>query len=174
MYFLQYPAPGQSFMIKFVNWCLVNSQKMKKYANYMILPEFRLILECCKGPATVEDSINMKKSEVSDELYNPDYNIIVDFRDFITSLDSTVNESTAIFFNFLKELRINSKVAFLTAEPHQVVISVILKEFNASLGTLKIEVFSTVEAALRYLGLPAEKSDLIDRKISELNYNTSL
>ena len=47
---------------------------MKKYANHMILPEFRLILECCKGQASVEDAIHMKKDELSDRLYNPNYN----------------------------------------------------------------------------------------------------
>lgn len=35
---------------------------MTKHANYMILPEFRLILECCKGQASVEDAISMKKT----------------------------------------------------------------------------------------------------------------
>jgi len=146
---------------------------MKKYANYMILPEFRLILECCKGQASVEDAIYMKKTELSDNLYNPNYNIIVDFQEFETSLDSTINESTINFFNFLKELDINSKIAILTAEPHQVVISVILKGLIANLGTIKIEVFSTVEAAIRFLGFPIENFDLINNKIIELNKNTA-
>jgi hypothetical protein len=146
---------------------------MKRYANYMILPDFRLILECCKGQASVEDAINMKKTELSDNLYNPDYNIIVDFREFETFLDSTVNESTINFYNFLKELNINSKIAILTARPHQVVISVILKGLNANLGLNKIEVFSTLKAALRFLGLPIENFDLINSKITELNINTA-
>lgn len=146
---------------------------MKKYVNYMILPEFRLILECCKGPASVEDAIFMKKTELSDNLYNRDYDIIVDFREFETYLDSTINEQTANFYNFLKDLNINSKVAFLTAEPHQVVISLILKELSTNPGGIKIEVFSTVEAATRFLGIPAENLNLIKSKISELNKNTA-
>ena len=146
---------------------------MKKYANYMILPEFRLILECCKGQASVEDAIYMKKTELSDNLYNPNYNIIVDFQEFETFLDSTINESTINFYNFLKALDINSKIAILTSEPHQVVISVILKGLIANLGTIKIEVFSTVEAAIRFLGFPIENFDLINNKIIELNKNTA-
>jgi hypothetical protein len=146
---------------------------MKKYANYMILPEFRLILECCKGQASVEDAIYMKKTELSDNLYNPNYNIIVDFQEFETFLDSTINESTLNFYNFLKELDINSKIAFLTAEPYQVVISLILKGLNTNLETFKIEVFSTVEAAIRFLGFPIETFDLINNKIIELNKNTA-
>jgi len=139
----------------------------------MILPEFRLILECCKGEASVEDAIYMKKTELSDNLYNPNYNIIVDFQEFETFLDSTINESITNFFSFLKGLDINSKIAFLTAEPHQVVISMILKELSTNLGAVKIEVFSTAEAAIRFLGLPIENFDLINNKIIELNKNTA-
>jgi hypothetical protein len=146
---------------------------MKKYANYMILPEFRLIIECCKGQASVEDAIYMKKAELADNLYNPNYNIIVDFQEFETFLDSTINESTINFYNFLKELDINSKIAILTAEPHQVVISVILKGLSTSLETFKMEVFSTVEAAIRFLGFQNENFDLINNKIIELNINTA-
>jgi hypothetical protein len=145
---------------------------MKKYANYMILPEFSLILECCKGQASVEDAIYMKKTELSDNLYNPNYSIIVDFQEFKTFLDSTINESTLNFYNFLKDLNINSKIAILTAEPHQVVISVILKSLNAHLSSFKIEVFSTAEAAIKYLGFPIENFDLINNKIIELNKST--
>jgi hypothetical protein len=146
---------------------------MKKFANYMILPEFRLILECCKGQTSVEDAIYMKKTELSDNLYNPNYNIIVDFQEFETFLDSTIMESTTNFYNFLKGLDINSKIAFLTTEPHQVVISLILKELNTNLGTIKIEVFSTVEAAIRFLGFPIENFDQINNKIIELKKNTA-
>jgi hypothetical protein len=146
---------------------------MKRYANYMILPEFRLILECCKGQASVEDAIYLKKTELSDNLYNPNYNIIVDFQEFETFLDSTINESTINFYNFLKELNINSKIAILTAEPHQVVISVILKGLSTNLESFKIEVFSTVEAAIRFLDFPLENFDLINNKIIELNKNTA-
>lgn len=146
---------------------------MEKYANYMILPEFRLILECCKGQASVEDAVSMKKTELSDNLYNPDYNIIVDFQEFETFLDSTINESTINFYNFLKALDIKIKIAILTAEPPQVVISVILKGLSTNSETFKIEVFSTVDAALRFLGIPIDNFDLINNKILELNKNTA-
>jgi hypothetical protein len=145
---------------------------MGKYANYMILPEFRLILECCKGMASVEDAINMKKDELSDVLYNPDFNIIVDFREFETNIDSTIKTSTKNFFEFLKGLDMNCKIAILTKVPHQVVISILLKELSANLLSINIEVFSTLEAALTFLGLLANDSDLITNKIIELNKTT--
>lgn len=146
---------------------------MKKFANYMILPEFGLILECCKGQTSVEDAINMKKAELSDNLYNPNYNIVVDFQEFETFLDSTITDSITNFSNFLKDLGLKSKIAFLTAEPHQVVISVILKGLSSDIGAIKIEVFSTLEAAIRFLGFPVKNIDLINNKIIELNKNTA-
>jgi len=145
---------------------------MAKHANYMILPEFRLILECCIGQTSVDDAMYMKKNELADDLYNPDYFIIVDLQEFEASLDSNVNSTTTNFYYFLKGLGLKSKIAILTAAPHQVVISMILKELSASLGEARIEVFSTVSAAIRFLGFPAENLDLINNKIIELNKST--
>jgi hypothetical protein len=145
---------------------------MTKHANYMILPEFRLILECCKGQTSVEEGICMKKNELADILYNPDYFIIVDLQEFETSLDYTINTSITSFYDFLNSLGLKSKIAILTAAPHQVVISMILKELSATLGEARIEVFSTVQAAIRFLGFPAENFESINRKITELNKST--
>jgi len=146
---------------------------MKKYANYAILPELRLILECCKGPTTVEDAVNMKKEEISNELYNSAYNIIVDIREFETLLNSTTPELISNFFNFLKGLDINSKIAFLTLKPHQVVLSEILKGLFKDISNIEIEIFSTAEAAVRFLGFSADNFDFINEKIIELNKNTA-
>jgi hypothetical protein len=146
---------------------------MKKYANYIILPELRLIIECCKGYASVKDAINMKKDELSDNLYNPNYNIIVDFQEFETFINTTTTESVSNFYNFLKGLGIKSTVAFLTTKPHQVVISEILKGLSNDFLTFKIEIFSTVESAIRFLGFSEDNIDLISNKIIELKKNTA-
>ena len=146
---------------------------MKKFANYTILPELRLILECCKGPTSVEDAINMKKDEASDKLYNPAYNIIVDIQEFETALNSSTPDSISDFYNFLKGLEIKSKIAFLTIKPHQVVLSEILKRLFKDIATIEIEVFSTTEAAIRYLGFSVYDFDLINNKLIELNNNTA-
>jgi hypothetical protein len=147
---------------------------MRKFANYIILPDLSLILECCKGTASAEDAIRMKRDELADKLYNPEFNIIVDIQEFETGLNITTTESVSDFFNFLKELKLKSKVAFLTAKPHQVVIGEILKRSSKELLSLEIEIFSTLEAAVRFLGFPAEKFDLINRKMSDLNGDTTL
>ena len=76
------------------------------------------------------------------------------------------------FYEFLKGLDLKSKIAILTAEPHQVVISFILKELSANMGAARIEIFSTVKAAILFLGFPAANFELINNKIIELNKGT--
>jgi len=48
----------------------------------------------------------------------------------------------------------------------------ILKELSAAMGEARIEVFSTVQAAIRFLGFPAENFEPINRKITELHKST--
>ena len=146
---------------------------MKKYANYAILPELKLILECCKGPTSVMDAINMKKDELSENSYNPTYNIIVDIQEFETPLNASTPESVSNFFSFLKGLEIKCRIAFLTTKPHQVVFSEILKGLFKDFSAIEIEIFSTAEAAIRFLGFSVDDVDLIKNKIIELNKNTA-
>jgi hypothetical protein len=146
---------------------------MKKFANFMILPEFRLILECCKGNTSVEDAIKMKKDEVSDILYDPNFNIIVDIREFETPIEAAISKSISHFHDFLKALEIKGKVAFLTTKPHQVVFSEILKRLGQSSLSLKIEVFSSPEAAIDYFGYSFNHYVLIRHQIIALNNDTA-
>ena len=141
---------------------------MNRYANYMIIPELRLLLECCKGKATVEDAVQMKKEESADMSYNPDYDIIVDIQEFETDINSETTGTVQRFTDFLREIGLRGKIAFLTSEPHQVVVSLIIKEFFSKNDNVRIEVFSTIEAAAGFLGFPVEKNDLIKSKILQL------
>ena len=145
---------------------------MKKYANYSIIPELGLILECCKGPTSVEDAVRMKKDEIANNLFNPAYNIIVDIQDFETNLDATMPMSISDFVNFLKEVEVGNRIAILTTKPHQVVFSEILKGLYKDFAKIEIEVFSTAEAAARFLGYSADRFYLINSRLTELNKNT--
>ena len=146
---------------------------MKKYLSYKILPEFKLILENFKGQVTVEDIINLKKIESMDNSYNPKFNIIADIRDSeYISYDSAIESTISLYFNFRSTFFTNSKVAILTATPHQVVISTILKKLCTNLESLLIEIFSTMEAAIRFINIPIENFNHIKDIISDLNDNT--
>lgn len=124
---------------------------MRSIANFQILPELSLILECCKGKATVEDAVIMKRDEMADPMYSRDYDIIVDLREFETSLDLSMSESISNFHKFLKELKIRGKVALITIKPHQVVFGEMLKRLTSESLTFIIETFSTIDGAIRFL-----------------------
>jgi|WetSurSiteA1Bulk_404760.scaffolds.fasta_scaffold56783_1 hypothetical protein len=145
---------------------------MRSIANYLILPELRLILECCKGEASVQDAVMMKKDEMADPEYNNEFDIIVDLQEFETFLDISTYETISYFHDFLKIVEIRGKVAFLTAKPHQVVIGEILKKLTSDTASFKIEIFSTIEAAIRYLGHSIAELDFISSRISDLNRDT--
>jgi hypothetical protein len=155
------------------HFLILKKVKMRSNANYLILPELRLILECCKGEASVEDAVMMKMDEMADPLYSKDYDILVDFQEFETFLNISTSETISNFHNFLKEIEISGKAAFLTTKPHQVVIGEKLKRLTSESLTIKIETFSTIEAAIRFLGHSTDNLDIISSRISELNKNTA-
>ena len=114
----------------------------------------------------------MKKDELSDILYDPNYNIIVDIREFETSIDATISKSISNFYDFLKELDIKGKVAILTTKPHQVVFSEILKRLSKNSPKIEIAIFSSPEAAIEFIGFSFYNYDLIESQIIALNKNT--
>ena len=77
------------------------------------------------------------------------------------------------FYDFLKELDIKSRVALLTTKPHQVVFSEILKRLNQDSLTIDIEIFSSPEAAIDFVGFSFNNFDLIKNQIIALNKNTA-
>ena len=143
---------------------------MKKNANYLILPDLKLIIECCKGQANTEDATIMKRDEVADILYNPDFNVIVDLRDLKSIVNTTSVQAMTAFVPFLEGLGIKSKVAFLTTKPNQVVVAEILKNLSKKL-TIDFKTFSTPEAAIKHIGCPGDKYKIVIEKLKELNRN---
>ena len=138
----------------------------------MILPELKIVLQCCKGKTAVGEAIIMLKQEISDSLHNPKYNIIVDFREFQVSTENIDTDSIILMVGFLKKLRITSKVAMLTSEPHQVIIAESLKRQCDEIHALTFETFSTLEAAISWVN-SMNNYELIDRKLFELSQNTN-
>ncbi len=147
---------------------------MRKNTNYIILPEKKLILDCCKGQATVKDAIDLKKAELSDELYNPAYNIITDFREFDSYINSTNIKTITHFISFLKESGIKGKVAMLSIEPNQMVVCAFLRQLCNELMTIRIEIFSTLKSALRYVECPYEYFNQINDMFIVLNKNIAI
>jgi hypothetical protein len=141
---------------------------MKKLTKYIILPEYRLIIQCCKGEVSVDDAITLKQEQLSDKLYNPNYNIIVDLRDLIFTLNSSSICSISKYIDFLKGMILKNKVAILTSNPNQVVLGQMIKQLCSELLFSKYEIFSSLDPALDYVDCPSEDFDFISSKINTL------
>jgi hypothetical protein len=145
---------------------------MRRLTNYKILPELKLILECCKGKAQVIDAIDLKKEELLDRDFDPNYNVIVDFREFEIQFKSDVENKIIDFVEFLKGTKTQCRVSLLTDKPNQAVLSQLLKEFGSALP-INFEIFSTLDGAVLFVKQTMNQFDLINTALEELNRNTA-
>jgi hypothetical protein len=146
---------------------------MKKFVNYSIIPELKIIVECYKGQFTSVDGINYKKNLYQDKDYNPAYNMITDLRELEmhVKVEDDIKELTT-YFDFLKTTAVERKVALITSKPNQAVLAHLFKELARN-SIIEYEVFSTLEAAIGFVGLALNQSDTINQALVYLNDNTS-
>jgi hypothetical protein len=146
---------------------------MKKFINYTIIPELKIIVECYKGQFTSVDGIDYKKNLYADKDYNPSYNLITDLRELEmhVKVEDDIRELTT-YFDFLKTIVVERKVALITNKPNQAVLAHLFKEIARN-SIIEYEVFSTLDAALGYVGLALIQSDKINQALVYLSDNTS-
>ena len=139
-------------------------------AIYKIIPELGLIIECCIGNVDIPITIEMKKKEIEDPEFSASYNKIVDFRRFTSFISNTNIETINSLIDFLEATNNKDnkiKVALLTDEPNQVVVSHILKTRSKNLS-IYFEVFSTLNAASVFVGLNYNETKSIEETIQNL------
>lgn len=77
---------------------------MSNFANYIIIPELRLLVSYYSGSITLKDLIHLNELFIKDDLFDSSYDALVDFRDS-KAIGFRVDISE--YFNFIK-----SKVSF--------------------------------------------------------------
>jgi len=128
---------------------------MKDYFTYKILPELKLVIELGYGTLNIENGISLKLKEVQDKDFNPTYNFLVIY----THCNIQISKQDIARYKELleehKEILGKRKSAMLTNTPNHVVFNLLyrkaLKEFP-----MTFEIFSTLGAALKWLGVPNE------------------
>ncbi len=147
---------------------------MKRLANYIILPDLKLMVECYKGRLVANDAINYKKSLLRDKGYNPAFNIITDLRETEMQIkaEEDLNELKG-FLDFLKDTPVKRRVALLVDKPYQTALATLFKELG-SLTIIEYEVFSTLGAAINYIGFTINEYDLINEALLKLSRDTSV
>lgn len=125
---------------------------MNKKVDYKIFKKYKLIVELYEGTIGFDDIINNKQKSSLDENYDPDYAVLLDFRNAHIDLNP---ESITELFTWLRAhplFQTYKKVAYLTSEPNEVVLTTL---FKMKLKDIPIEAstFHTVQAALNWLNI---------------------
>ncbi|MCF8380583.1 MAG: hypothetical protein K9H49_13470 [Bacteroidales bacterium] len=141
---------------------------MNNSKGYKILPELNLIVDYYSGPVNLNDIINLKKIEGKDPEYSPNRDVINDF------IDCEFNFTYENVIKFVKYVENNQnivgkrKVAFLTQSPHQVTLTLVYK-LNAMNLPMIMETFTTLEAAMNWIGISENYIETIESTINEFN-----
>jgi hypothetical protein len=84
--------------------------------------------------------------------FNPNYSVLIDLRSAAFTFDMKEHPELISLFNDIPGNKVNRKFALLTETPQQVAYASILGQFLQSKHSFKVEVFSTYEAAINWLG----------------------
>lgn len=68
--------------------------------SYTIIPELKLIITYCNGRVLMEDIIRLNRNFISDQRYDPSFDLLMDFRE---SIAIVFKFDILDFFDFLKE-----------------------------------------------------------------------
>ncbi|SNR78538.1 hypothetical protein SAMN06265371_11346 [Lutibacter agarilyticus] len=143
---------------------------MIKTAQYKILPEMKIIIEYFSVETVLDDMISHRKVLIQDNNYNPNYNFVTDFRDTNLNFSESDLLSYIDFAKTYPNMAAKRRGAILTENPKQTVISHL---FILNLDDLPfiVDIFSTMDAALRWVGLSSTYKEIIENEISRMKIN---
>lgn len=124
--------------------------------EYRVDPFLKINYEKIIGEVSILDIIKLKKEIVYSDDYQENYNLIVDIREAtFTDFIQNIPQFTEFIIEISKFRNMNRKCAFLTTKPVDVVNSELVKLNLDKLNIgIKMEIFSTENAALEWLSNP--------------------
>ena len=140
---------------------------MEKFGSYKILKKEKLIVEYHFGDINIADFINSRIMISSDSEYNPDFDLIFDFREvnMIVS-QQDINKFVVFFKNYIPILG-KRKSAYLTSKPNEVVITTLFSMNIKELSVLP-NTFSTLEGVTAWIGNKEINTQILGDIIREL------
>lgn len=129
---------------------------MRAKYEFSILTDYNLIIESVSGNIAFEDYFNLKQKEFNDKNFDPNYNVLIDFRhvEFNVEPKEIKNKIKHVVSTILKmpDSFGKRKSAFIATTPNQVaILTMYIRTGNIPVSS---EIFSTVEAALDWLDVP--------------------
>ncbi|WP_457617270.1 hypothetical protein [Lutibacter sp.] len=121
-------------------------------SDYKIAIDYNLIVEYHSGTLSeISRFINFRKQLISDPLFLPNQNLIIDLRDVNFEITGDDVTTYTAFASENPILNTEKKVALITATPNQVVSSTLYKMAQKNV-LQQIKIFSTLDRALEWLG----------------------
>lgn len=120
------------------------SQSENKYAKYLVLPEQKIILCYFEGQIQIQDIIGINIQLISDPLYSPDCDILMDFR----NCEALIFRMEILeFVNFFKKnIKVKGKVKS----------GIIINSINAEF------LFNTYKTFIKLFNVEAERFHDLD------------
>jgi hypothetical protein len=140
---------------------------MSHRINYKIIPELQVAVEYYEGQLSLNDIIEFELREMENSEYSPKLNFIADFRNAeLIASEGDVKK----FIDFLKKTKgivDQRKVALVTETPNQVVLTTLYALYTSDMP-VKNKVFSTLDAAMKWLEIKEESHKIILKSLEEL------
>ncbi|MCZ4694947.1 hypothetical protein DWB61_08090 [Ancylomarina euxinus] len=132
---------------------------MELISHYKIFHNKRFVVEYHEGVGTLEEVKTFKIKEANDPSYSPDFDLLMDIRKVtIKGIKNDVKEYIE-FANSHQGISGHRKLAVITNTPRQVIFFAFLNMFKMKLPQI-MKIFSSVEAALLWLGEPISLEDM--------------
>jgi hypothetical protein len=138
------------------------------YLAYKVLPELKIIVEYFEGQIYLKDLIEFQLNQLNDKTCKIEYSDITDLRnaEFIVKKDDLKH-----YVDFIKEneeKQGNRRIAIIADTPFQTALTMLYSSYTESL-MLNNKVFSTEEAAFKWLEIPENKFKLIRTAFEQLS-----
>ena len=124
---------------------------MKKFGSYIILKKESVIVEYHSGDINVNDFIDSRKIISSDSEYNPNFDLILDYREANMIAGKDDIELFIEFFKNYPSILGRRKSGYITKDPKQVVVTTL---FSSGISDLDItpKTFSTLKSVVHWVG----------------------
>jgi len=138
-----------------------------KNCTYRIIPELNINVEYYSGIINVNDLVEVRQKLNCEKLLNDHFNFFVDLRDAVFDLQTNVVEEFISYVKSDKNLLWKRKTAILSLTPNQTAFSILYMADSGNLP-MKIQAFSTMVSALKWVNLSPYDQPLIENVIEEI------
>ena len=131
-------------------------------SDYAIIQELHLVIEYYYGSSNAEIIIKTRERQLADANFRDIKRALLVFENVAVSEDiASEVEKYAAYLSTKKEELASRKIAFVTNNPVEVVIGYLSQLYLMKLNK-GLEVFSTVPAALSFLGIETSSKRVLD------------